>query len=137
MSVRISGTYVSGLAMRMTHEISGTSLMTDPPLDNGGEGRSFSPTDLVATALGSCMMSVMAIYAKKEAIDLAGMSCAVEKHMSADLPRRILRLDVVIQMRRTLTADQRIVLERVGNNCPVIQSLSPAVQIHKTYNYEA
>ncbi len=137
MGVKITGAFVSGLTMRMTHEWSGNSLVTDPPLDNGGEGKSFSPTDLMATALGSCMMSVMAIFAKKHSINLSGMACEVEKHMSTDLPRRISRLDVVISLPRALRPEQRSALEQVGNTCPVIQSLNPAIHIEKIYRYEA
>jgi putative redox protein len=137
MGVKIRGAYVSGLTMRMTHELSGKTLETDPPLDNGGQGLSFSPTDLVATALGSCMMSVMAIFAKRESINLTGMACVVEKHMSTDLPRRIARLDVVVTMPRALKPDQRETLESIGNSCPVIQSLSSSLHIEKIYRYEA
>lgn len=136
MGVKISGKYMGGLAMAMTHDLSKTTVMTDPPLDNGGEGKSFSPTDLVATALGSCMMSVMTLQARKENIDLSGMTCHVEKHMSTDLPRRIVRLDVVISMPKSLSADVRQKLEDIGNNCPVIQSIHPAILLNKTYRYE-
>ena len=137
MGVKISGTFKGGLAMAMTHDMSKTVVMTDPPLDNGGEGKSFSPTDLMATSLGACMMSVMAIYAKKERIDLTGMACSVEKHMSADLPRRIAALDAVITMPKSLTHGQRETLERIGNTCPVIMSLHPDIKLTKLYKYEA
>jgi uncharacterized OsmC-like protein len=137
MGVKISGTFVGGLSMEMTHELSKTKLLTDPPLDNGGEGRSFSPTDLVATAIGSCIMSVMAIYAKKNGVNLKGMACQVEKHMSQDLPRRISALDVVIIMPGHLSEAQRKELEVIGNNCPVIHSISSAIALNKTYRYEA
>ena len=126
---------MGGLAMAMTHDLSQTSIVTDPPLDNGGQGKSFSPTDLVATAVASCMMSVMAIYGKKERHDLAGMAVTVEKHMSADLPRRISQLDVVLKMPVGLTNEQRLSLEKIGNNCPVIQSLHPSIILNKTYVY--
>jgi putative redox protein len=135
MGVKISGAYFGGLATSMTHDLSGVSVVTDPPLDNGGEGKSFSPTDLVATAVGSCMMSVMAIYAKKEHLDLTGMLCSVEKHMSADLPRRISRLDVVLNMPKGLAKDQRECLEKIGNACPVIQSIHPSMELNKSYIY--
>ena len=137
MGVKISGKFIGGLSMEMTHDLSKTSLLTDPPLDNGGEGKSFSPTDLVATALGSCMMSVMAIHAKKHGINLSGMDCHVEKHMSQDLPRRIAALDVVIKMPKHLSDAQRKDLEHIGNTCPVIQSIHPSIQLNKTYRYEA
>ena len=136
MGVKISGKYIGGLAMAMTHDLSQTSLITDPPLDNGGEGKGFSPTDLVATALGSCMMSVMCIQAKKDKIDLTGMQCAVEKHMSADLPRRIVQLDIVISMPKSLQEADRKRLEHIGNTCPVIQSLHTDIKLNKNYRYE-
>lgn len=135
MGVKIGGQYQGGLAMKMTHELSGTTVMTDPPLDNGGEGKSFSPTDLIATALGACMMSVMAIAATKEGLSLTGMDCHVEKHMSSDLPRRISRLDVRISLPAALSPEQRRRYEAIGNACPVIQSLSPQVVIDKKYAY--
>ena len=135
MGVKISGNYVGGLSMKLVHEPSGTTLLTDPPRDNGGEAKSFSPTDLVATALGSCMMSVMAIGARKEQWDLAGMTCSVEKHMSVDLPRRITGLDVQIELPAKLSPDARARLEAIGNSCPVIQSLHPAIVINKNYHY--
>ena len=137
MAVKITGVFKGGLSMAMTHDMSKTTVFTDPPLDNGGEGKSFSPTDLVATALGSCMMSVMAIYAKKHGIDLNGMACAVEKHMSVDLPRRISGLEAVITMPKSLNPEQRSALELIGSACPVIMSIHPEIKLTKTYKYEA
>jgi uncharacterized OsmC-like protein len=135
MGVKITGTFLGGLNTSMTHELSQVKIMTDPPLDNGGEGKSFSPTDLLATAAGSCVMTIMAIYAKKNGIDLRGMSCDVEKHMAASPSRRVSALDINIFMPKTLTADQRRVLEEVGNSCPVLLSLSPDVKLNKKYIY--
>ncbi len=135
MGVHISGKFVGGLSMAMTHELSRTVVVTDPPLDNGGEGKSFSPTDLVATGIASCMMSVMAIFAKKERLNLVGMAVAVEKHMSTDLPRRISKVDVSLDLPMGLTAEQRAALEMVGNSCPVIQSINPSIILNKTYRY--
>jgi uncharacterized OsmC-like protein len=82
------------------------------------------------------MMSVMAIASRKEGIDLSGMSCQVEKHMSADLPRRIVKLDVEINLPKALTADQRARLQEIGDTCPVIQSLHQGISIHKNYHYQ-
>jgi uncharacterized OsmC-like protein len=104
-------------------------------LDNGGDGKSFSPTDLLATAAGSCVMTIMAIYAKKNGIDLGGMCCDVEKHMAVSPPRRVSALDINVFMPKALTADQRSVLEDVGNSCPVLLSLSPDVKLNKKYIY--
>jgi uncharacterized OsmC-like protein len=136
MGVKISGQYESGLSMKMTHDMSGVAIRTDPPLDNGGKGESFSPSDLVATATASCMMSVMAIAARKSGLDLSGMKCSVEKHMSSDLPRRIIRLDIEIALPSHLNIDARRDLEHIGNTCPVIQSINPAIALNKIYRYE-
>ena len=135
MGVKISSVYSGGLSMKLTHDLSGTTIITDPPRDNGGEGKSFSPTDLVATGLVSCMMSVMAIAARKENWDLTGMKGAVEKHMSADLPRRITGLDVSLELPNHLSPDARARLEVIGSTCPVIQSLHPSILINKNYRY--
>lgn len=135
MGVKITGTFLGGLNTSMTHELSQVKIMTDPPLDNGGDGKSFSPTDLLATAAGSCVMTIMAIYAKKNGIDLGGMCCDVEKHMAISPPRRVSALDINVFMPKALTADQRRVLEEVGNSCPVLLSLSPDVKLNKKYIY--
>jgi putative redox protein len=135
MGVKISGKFLGGLNTSMTHELSQASIMTDPPLDNNGEGKSFSPTDLLATAAGSCVMTIMAIYAKKNAIDLGGMACDVEKHMSSAPPRRVASLDINVFMPKNLSIEQRRILEEVGNSCPVLLSLSPDVKLNKKYIY--
>jgi uncharacterized OsmC-like protein len=135
MGVKISGKYLGELAMQMTHELSGATVTTDPPLDNGGRGASFSPTDLVATALGACMMSVMTLEAKKKDWDLTGMSCDLEKHMSADLPRRIRQIDVTIKMPRSLESEARKTLENIAHNCPVAHSLKDALKVNCQFAY--
>jgi putative redox protein len=89
------------------HGPSQTTLTTDAPVDNQGKGESFSPTDLVATALGTCIFTIMGIVAEREKIDLAGMRIAVQKEMSAEPPRRIARLTVRIQMPSGLGARQK------------------------------
>lgn len=135
MSVVIKGRLAQGLEMIMEHMPSGKKLATDPPVDNGGAGASFSPTDLIATGLGSCMMTVMALAAKKEALDLSGMSCSVTKHMSDNLPRRIVRLDVDLNLPERLSADQRSKYEGIAFNCPVIHSLNPQIEIRKQVRF--
>jgi putative redox protein len=136
MGVVISGEYIGGLDMNMTHELSGVKLMTDPPLDNNGEGKSFSPTDLLATATGSCVMTIMAIYANKNNIDLTGMRCRVEKHMSQQPPRRVAKIDLEIFMPQALSQETRQTLQAVGDTCPVLLSLGHDVVVNKTYKYE-
>ena len=135
MGVKIWGEFLGGLNTAMTHELSGTKIVTDPPLDNGGEGKSFSPTDLLATAAGSCVMTIIAIYAKKHSIQLRGMLCEVEKHMTQEPPRRVAAIDIKVFMPSSLSPDLRETLEKVGNTCPVLLSLGSQVQVSKSYNY--
>ena len=110
--VKISTAYEGGLRCRAAHGPSGTTLVTDAPLDNHGKGESFSPTDLVATALGACMMTIMGIVADRHGLDLAGMTAETEKVMTAEPPRRIasLRTRLVIP----LPADHP---QRCGGRC--------------------
>ena len=102
--------------------------MTDAPVDNHGKGESFSPTDLVATALGTCMLTVMGIFAQRHALDLTGMSVTVQKEMTATLPRKIARLACEIRMPLEETHPLREALERTALTCPVHQSLHPEVE---------
>ena len=93
--VQIDLTYLGDLRCEAVHAPSGQKLTTDAPVDNEGRGESFSPTDLLATSLGACMMTIMGIVARRHEIDLAGTRIQVLKGMSADLPRRVARLEVV------------------------------------------
>ena len=97
MAVQIQGEYAGNLKVSLTHGPSGTQISTAAPVDNNGDGSSFSPTDLVATALGSCIGTIMGIYAQRHEIDLTGMKIRVEKHMNAE-PRRIGRLPVEVDV---------------------------------------
>jgi uncharacterized OsmC-like protein len=92
MAVSITVDYTGGLRCSATHGPSKNTLITDAPVDNHGKGESFSPTDLVATALATCMATVIGIKAQQKNLDVTGMKVSVEKHMSEDSPRRIVRL---------------------------------------------
>jgi putative redox protein len=127
MAVEITGTYTGKLKMELTHGPSGAQLKTAAPVDNQGDGSSFSPTDLVAAALGSCIVTTMAIVAEREGIDFTTASFRIEKHMQSD-PRRIAKLPVEVHMPAGLSADQRKKLERTGHTCPVHKSLLPEVE---------
>jgi putative redox protein len=135
MAVEISGRYTGHLNTEMTHGPSGTVMKTAAPLDNQGDGSSYSPTDLVAAALASCIVTTMAIVAERDGVDLGGVSFRVEKHMASD-PRRIARLPVTIHMPAALTADQRVKLERTAHTCPVHRSLGPDVEKDITFLYD-
>jgi len=101
--------------------------MTDAPLDNHGKGESFSPTDLVATAVANCMMTVMGIAAERHGINLNGSTVSIGKEMSADLPRRIIALRSVMSIPLPADHPQRAMLENAAKACPVKQSLSQEI----------
>jgi putative redox protein len=121
------------------HGPSGSRLSTDAPVDNQGRGAAFSPTDLLATSLGTCMLTTMAIVARREGIELRGSSARVEKHMSSTPPRRVASLVVVALMRAEPppTPAQRALLERAGHECPVRLSLAPAVEVPVEYQWQS
>lgn len=121
--VKIDIHYEGGLRCAATHGPSGQKFFTDAPVDNHGRGESFSPTDLVATALGSCMATIMGIVAERHQIDLRGMEIEVAKVMSADAPRRIAKLQTTIKVPLSSDHPQRALLESAALTCPVHKSL--------------
>ncbi|HYR57960.1 MAG TPA: OsmC family protein [Chthoniobacteraceae bacterium] len=123
MSVHISTSYLGDLRCEAAHGPSQSKLLTDAPRDNMGKGEAFSPTDLVATALGTCMATTMGIFAKRHDIDLRGLSVSVEKEMSADAPRRVSRLTVELRVPLAAAHPQREALESAALTCPVAQSI--------------
>ena len=120
--------YEGDLHCAAVHGPSGTALNTDAPKDNQGRGESFSPTDLVATALGSCILTTMAIAARTHNLDLTGITASVDKEMSTTAPRRIATLAVKIHVPHSLSPQDRQRLERAAHTCPVHKSLHPDVQ---------
>jgi putative redox protein len=126
--VAIQFEYQGNLHCNAVHGPSGTALDTDAPKDNQGRGESFSPTDLVATALGTCMLTVMGIMARTLNIDIAGTTATVEKEMTTNPPRRIQKLAVRIHIPHSISADDRAKLERAAHTCPVHKSLHPDVE---------
>ena len=135
MAVEITGSYVGGLKMELRHGPSGTGLRTAAPADNLGDGSSFSPTDLLAASLGSCMVTTMAIVAQREDIPFDGADFVLEKHMRAD-PRRVDAIPVRIRMPRGLTPEQRGRLEAAARGCPVHRSLLPEIRKDIEFVYE-
>ena len=127
--VTIDIQYQGDLRSEAVHQPSGTRLATDAPKDNQGKGESFSPTDLVATALGTCMLTVMGIAAKSMNVDLKGTKVTVQKEMVADPLRRISKLAVKISVPVKVTEEQKLKLERAAHTCPVHKSLHPMVDI--------
>ena len=133
--VKITASYLGDLHCKLKHEPSGSIIETDAPKDNMGKGEAFSPTDLAAASLLSCILTTMAIYAKRHEKDLPGLSGEVIKEMSADPPRRITKLTVRVQMPKGLPKEERAAYERAGDSCPVRKSLGPATQVMTTYLY--
>jgi putative redox protein len=125
--VTLSTIYEGGLRCRATHGPSGTTLITDAPVDNHGKGESFSPTDLVATALGACMMTIMGIVAERHGLDLTGMRAETVKEMSKDPPRRIAGLRTRLTVPLPANHPQRQLLEQAAHTCPVHKSLDPSI----------
>ena len=115
--------YKGELRTEAVHLKSGKTIITDAPIDNQGKGEAFSPTDLVATALGSCIITIMGIVAEREGITLDGTTAEVEKVMATD-PRRIGEVKIKIKFIQKLNRDQRDKLERAAKSCPVSGSLS-------------
>lgn len=127
--VTIDILYQGDLRCEAVHQPSGAHLNTDAPKDNQGKGESFSPTDLVATALGSCMLTVMGIAARSMNVDLKGAQVTVQKEMVADPLRRISKLAVKITVPAKVTEEQKLKLERAAHTCPVHKSLHPMVDV--------
>ena len=115
--------YKGELRTEAVHLKSGKTIITDAPIDNQGKGEAFSPTDLVATALGSCMITIMGIVAEREGITLDGTTAEVEKVMATN-PRRIGEVKIKIKFIQKLNRDQIDKLERAAKTCPVSGSLS-------------
>lgn len=114
----------------------GATLRTDAPKDIGGDASAFSPTDLVASGLASCILTTMAMFGERHGIDLTGATATVEKHMSQPpAPRRIARLPVSVTLPASVPAEMRERLERVGHTCPVHASLHPEVDAPIAYRY--
>jgi uncharacterized OsmC-like protein len=126
--VKISVRYEGQLHCSAVHAPSGAKLETDAPVDNEGKGESFSPTDLVATALAACMATIMGIAAKRHSIDLQGMEILTTKEMSADSPRRIVALKSKVTIPLSGEHPQRKLLEAAALGCPVHHSLDPRIE---------
>lgn len=133
--VAIQVEYEGNLHCKAVHGPSGSVLTTDAPTDNQGRGESFSPTDLVATALGTCMLTVMGILARTLNIDIAGATATVGKEMTAAAPRRIQRLTVKIHVPQSHSPETREKLERAVHACPVHRSLHPDVEIPVEFSW--
>ena len=130
--------YKGNLRTEATHLQSQTLIETDAPVDNHGKGERFSPTDIVATALGSCMLTIMGIKARDMQVNLEGTTIEIKKIM-ADNPRRIGGIEVLFTFPNSIQADekQRAILERAALTCPVAKSIHPEIQVNVQFGWPA
>lgn len=136
MSVEISATYSGSLRCDATHGPSGIMLCTDAPTDNGGRGGSFSPTDLVATALGTCVLTILGLVAERHDVDLGEATVCVTKTMATDPVRRIGGLRTVVTIpTAAIPDDKRERFEAAARKCPVHQSLHPSIEAPIEFRY--
>lgn len=127
--------YMGKLRCKATHGPSGVELVTDAPTDNQGRGESFSPTDLVVTALATCEVTTMGIVASRDHVTLDGTRVFAEKHMSTDAPRRIARIVVRMDFPPGIPKHYREKLELTARTCPVARSLHPDVTLDLAFSY--
>ena len=128
-------TYLGDLRTSSIHLQSGTEILSDAPTDNHGKGEAFSPTDLLANALGSCMVSIMAIKSKDMNLDLVGSTVEVTKIMQAE-PRKIAKIEIVMNMSVSVDEKAKTILERTAMNCPVLLSLNPDIEKAIIFNWK-
>ena len=127
--------YQGELRTEAIHVFSGTKIFTDAPLDNNGKAESFSPTDLVATSLAACMVTIMGIEANKLKLNLKDTKMEVKKTMAIN-PRRISKIEIAFNIpERNFTSDEKTLLERAALNCPVAKSIHPEIKQEITFSY--
>ncbi|HMP88571.1 MAG TPA: OsmC family protein [Kiritimatiellia bacterium] len=124
----MTGEYIGGLRCELKHNPSGTVIETDAPADNHGKAERFSPTDLMGAALISCMITTLAIKTREKGWSFEGAKMRVEKHMSTDAPRRIVRLPVEVWIPIDLGPADRTEIETILANCPAYKSLHPDIE---------
>jgi putative redox protein len=127
--------YLGQLRCQATHSPSKSQFITDAPVDNHGRGESFSPTDLVVTALASCVVTTMGIAAENDHVSLEGTKAYAEKHMSTDTPRRIVRIVLRVDFPGGIPASYRSHLEHIAHTCPVQKSIHPDIAVDLELRY--
>jgi putative redox protein len=127
--------YTGNLRCEVEHIQSGTIIETDAPTDNRGKGEKFSPTDLLCVSLATCMLTTMAIKAGDLEVDITGSKAHVTKHMLSD-PRRVGKIDVAVTLPANGSERDQKILEKTGDNCPVIKSIHPEIELVINYKWE-
>ena len=125
----VSCRYSGELRCEATHHGSGAVLITDAPIDNAGKGEEFSPTDLLATSVATCMLTIMGITAKSRNWSIEGSTADVEKQMTQSGPRKVEKLRVHLKLPQQLSNEERSLLQRVAEQCPVKRSLDPSIHL--------
>ena len=133
MTVKFSGKLVGVHSTEIVHEPSGSVIKTTPPTDNGGDGSCFSPTDLFASSLGACSVTIMAMYIQKNQFPVEGIRFDLEKEMSSTLPRRIGKLTVNFYIKTTCSEEDFKRIVNAGKTCPVRHSLSKEIEVIENY----
>jgi uncharacterized OsmC-like protein len=128
-------TYLGDLRTSSIHLQSGSEIISDAPLDNNGKGEAFSPTDTIANALASCMMTVMGIKARDLDLDFVGSTASVSKIMQAE-PRRISAIEIVFDMNVSADEKTKTILERTAMTCPVFLSLNSEIDKRISFNWK-
>jgi putative redox protein len=128
-------TYIGELRCEAVHGPSNVHLITDAPTDNHGKGESFSPTDLVVTALATCIITTVGMIAQREKVILEGTKIYAEKHMSADAPRRIVKVVLEFDMPKNIPLKFRPMLKATAASCPVKQSMHPDIAVDIQFRY--
>lgn len=128
-------TYLGELRTSSIHINSGSEIISDAPLDNNGKGEAFSPTDTVANALATCMLTVMGIKANEMNVDFSGSTAEVTKVMGTE-PRRITEIHVAFQMNLETDEKTKTILERTAMTCPVFYSLHPDIKKEIVFNWK-
>jgi putative redox protein len=127
--------YLGELRCKATHGPSKVELVTDAPTDNQGRGESFSPTDIIVTAMVTCQLTTMGMVARRDHVNLNGTKVCAEKHMSAEGPRRIARMVIRMDYPAGIPHDYRAKLEDIARTCPVARSIHPDIRIDQTFSY--
>jgi uncharacterized OsmC-like protein len=128
-------TYLGDLRTSSEHLLSGATIITDAPIDNHGKGEAFSPTDMVANSLATCMLTVMGIKATEMKVDFSGSTAEITKIMAAD-PRRIAEIHITFEMNLVADEKTRTILERTAMTCPVHFSLHPEIKKEIIFNWK-
>jgi putative redox protein len=135
MAVRMHEHYQGNKRVQLVHELSGVEIISDAPLDNGGRGEGFSPTDMVSSAYAACILTIMANVAEREQIDFTTATAVITKEMT-EQPRQIKAITIEITLPKSLTINQKKKLEHTAQTCPVALSLNPTIERSISFKYE-